>query len=344
MPNSISVYFVENIAPILNVQNIHEVFLFTPPCDSSTPAGRMVIHKGVENQWPQALLARKKTWDHARTWNGWRPSKIAGQLTFNCYIQLMQRTAIITGSTNGIGLAIARRFACLGYSVAFNGLETNGAAIAAAVAGEHHIDHQYSDANMLDHAALCSWVNSILSRWGRIDVLVNNAGIQHVASLEDFPAEKWEELIRVNLTAPFHLIQAVWPAMREQRFGRIINIASAHGIVASPFKSAYVSSKHGLIGLTKTAALEGAPYGITCNAVCPGYVNTDLVAKQIKDLSKQRGLPENRIANDLFLQKHAINEFVSAENIAALCAFLASDESASITGTTLPIDGGWTAQ
>jgi 3-hydroxybutyrate dehydrogenase len=256
----------------------------------------------------------------------------------------MQRTAIITGSTNGIGLAIARRIASLGYSVAFNGLETNGAAIAASVAQEHHIDHQYSDANMLDRDALRSWVSSIQSRWGRIDVLVNNAGIQHVASLEDFPAEKWEELIHVNLIAPFHLIQAVWPAMKEQRFGRIINIASAHGMVASPFKSAYVSSKHGLIGLTKTAALEGAPYGITCNAVCPGYVNTDLVAKQIKDLSKERGLPEDQIANDLFLQKHVINEFVSADSIAALCAFLASGESESITGATLPIDAGWTAQ
>jgi len=256
----------------------------------------------------------------------------------------MQKTAIITGSTSGIGLAIARQFALKGYNIAFNGLESNGAATAANVAQEHHVEHMFSNANMTDRAALVVWVSDILSRWGRIDVLINNAGIQHVAAIDEFPISKWDELIHVNLTAPFHLIQAVWPAMKEQHFGRIINIASAHGLVASPFKSAYVSSKHGLVGLTKAAALEGAPYGITCNAVCPGYVNTPLVAKQISDLSKQRGLPEDQIAKEHFLQKHAISEFVSAESIAALCLFLATEESATITGTTLPIDAGWTAQ
>ncbi|HTF20576.1 MAG TPA: 3-hydroxybutyrate dehydrogenase [Chryseolinea sp.] len=256
----------------------------------------------------------------------------------------MQKTAIITGSTSGIGLAIARRFASKGFNLAFNGLENNGADIAANVAREFPVEYLFSDANMLDPASLQSWVSDILSHWGRIDVLINNAGIQHVATIEDFPSGKWEEIIQVNLMAPFHLIQAVWPAMKQQRFGRIINMASAHGLVASPLKSAYVSSKHGLVGLTKSAALEGAPYGITCNAVCPGYVNTPLVAKQINDLSKQQGIPQEQIAHDFFLQKHAIKEFIPAESVAALCLFLASDEAAAITGATLPIDAGWTAQ
>ncbi|MGC3947633.1 MAG: 3-hydroxybutyrate dehydrogenase [Chryseolinea sp.] len=256
----------------------------------------------------------------------------------------MQKTVLITGSTSGIGLAIAEQFAANGFRVAFQGLGHDGPDIAANIAGRYKVSHSFSAVNMLDGDGIRVWVADVHQQWGRIDVLINNAGIQYIAPIDEFPQKKWDEVIGINLTAPFQLTQAVWPYMKQQNFGRIINIASAHGLVASPLKSAYVSAKHGLVGLTKTTALEGASFGITCNAVCPGYVNTPLVEKQITDIAKQTGQPVDQVAREHFLNKHSIKEFVAAESIGALCLFLASVEAASITGATLPIDAGWTAQ
>lgn len=255
-----------------------------------------------------------------------------------------KRTVLITGSTSGIGLGIARSFAAQGHHIIFNGLETDGEIIAKQVATEFNIDHIFSPANMLDPAALRNLVTLAIDRFGVIDILVNNAGIQHVSSIEEFPEEKWDQIIAINLTAAFHLTKAVWPGMKQQNFGRIINIASAHGLFASEYKSAYVAAKHGIVGFTKTAALEGATCGITCNAICPGYVKTPLVEKQITDQARLHNLPESEVIKKVILIKQAIKEFVPVETIAALSLFLASDAAATITGTAMPVDGGWSAQ
>jgi 3-hydroxybutyrate dehydrogenase len=256
----------------------------------------------------------------------------------------MNKTALVTGSTSGIGLAIARTFAQQGYNVVFNGLENNGEAIASQVASEFNVKYFFSPANLLDRFTLGNMVVEALKKFGSIDILVNNAGIQHVSPIENFPEEKWDEIINVNLSAAFHLTKAVWPSMKAKPYGRIINIASAHGSVASEFKSAYVASKHGLIGLTKTTALEGAPFNITCNAICPGYVKTALVEKQIADQSKLHGQEEDDVIENFFLKKHVVKQFVDKESIAALCLFLASPHADAITGAALPVDAGWTAQ
>lgn len=255
-----------------------------------------------------------------------------------------KRTALITGSTSGIGLGIAQAFAAQGYNIIFNGLEPDGAEIAQNIATQYNVDFMFSPANMLDPQALRQLVAAVLEKFGSVDVLINNAGIQHVSPIETFPEEKWDAILAINLSSAFHLTKAVWPSMKAQLFGRIINIASAHGLFASEFKSAYVAAKHGIIGFTKTAALEGAPYGITCNAICPGYVKTPLVEKQISDQARIHNLPEEEVTKKIFLGKQAVKEFVSIESIAQLALLLASETSSTITGTALPIDGGWSAQ
>ncbi|HOZ87553.1 MAG TPA: 3-hydroxybutyrate dehydrogenase, partial [Bacteroidia bacterium] len=183
-----------------------------------------------------------------------------------------------------------------------------------------------------------------LSKFGRIDVLINNAGIQHVAPIDEFPDDKWNAIIGINLSSAFYLSKAVWPGMKAKRFGRIINIASAHGLVASEFKSAYVASKHGIVGFTKTLALEGAPFNITCNAICPGYVKTPLVEKQIGDQAKAHNMSAEEVVSKVLLLKQAVKEFVPVEILGQMALLLASDGASTITGTALPIDGGWNAQ
>ncbi len=257
---------------------------------------------------------------------------------------MKNQTALITGSTSGIGLGIAKAFAAKGYNIIFNGLEANGSEIAQKTAAEFGIDFMFSGANMLQPAALREMVQQATEKFGTIDILINNAGIQHVSPIEDFPEEKWDAIIGINLTSAFHLTKAVWPAMKAQNFGRIINIASAHGLFASEFKSAYVAAKHGIVGFTKTMALEGAPFGITANAICPGYVKTPLVEKQIADQAKAHNLPESEVVKKVILTKQAIKEFVPVAAIAELALFLASESAATLTGTALPIDGGWSAQ
>ncbi len=254
------------------------------------------------------------------------------------------KTVLITGSTSGIGLGIAKEFAKEKYSIIFNGLEPEGPQIALDMAKEYGIKTQYSPANMLKPEEIKNMIDSAISAFGVIDVLVNNAGIQHVSAIEDFPEEKWNAIIAINLTSAFHTTKHVWKKMKEQKFGRIINISSAHGLVASEFKSAYVASKHGIVGFTKTIALEGAPFNITANAICPGYVKTPLVEKQIADQAKTHNIPESEVISKIMLQKQAVKEFVKVETLGKLAIFLASDAASTITGTAIPVDGGWNAQ
>lgn len=254
------------------------------------------------------------------------------------------KTILITGSTSGIGLGIAKAYAAQGYNIVFNGLEANGAEIAKQVADEYHIQHLFSPANMLDPQAIRQMIADAEAKFGSIDVLVNNAGIQHVAPIDEFPEEKWNAIIGINLTSAFHTTKAVWKKMKEHKFGRVINIASAHGLVASEFKSAYVAAKHGLVGFTKTIALEGAPFGITCNAICPGYVHTPIIDKQIADQMKTHNMSKEEVIAKVMLDKQAIKEFIPIEAIAQAALYFTSEAAAQITGIALPVDGGWTAQ
>jgi 3-hydroxybutyrate dehydrogenase len=259
---------------------------------------------------------------------------------------LKGRTALVTGSTSGIGLGIAEALARSGAHIVLNGFGERAEIerLRARLAEMHGVTVLYDAADLSKPQAVEAMMNSALARFGSIDVLVNNAGIQHVAPVDDFPVEKWDAVLAINLSAAFHTTRLALPAMKKKRWGRIVNVASAHALVASPYKSAYVAAKHGIAGFTKTVALEVAEQGITVNAICPGYVWTPLVEKQIPDTARARGMTEEQVKRDVLLAAQPTRNFVGIEEVAALALFLASDAAASITGTLLPIDGGWTAQ
>jgi 3-hydroxybutyrate dehydrogenase len=259
---------------------------------------------------------------------------------------LKGKTALITGSTSGIGLGIAQSMAAQGANIVLNGfgpaddIETLRSTMATA----HGVTVCYDDADMSKPDSIEGMMGKAIAEFGSVDILVNNAGIQHVSPIEDFPVEKWNAIIAINLVASFHTMRLALPGMKQRQWGRIINIASAHALVASPFKSAYVAAKHGIAGLTKTAALETAAAGITVNAICPGYVLTPLVEKQIPDTARARGITEAQVVKDVLLAAQPTRKFVAIEQVAALAVYLAGDAAASITGALMPIDGGWTAQ
>ena len=255
------------------------------------------------------------------------------------------RVALVTGSTSGIGLGIARAFCAQGMKVVLNGFGGAGEIerLRAELAEEFAVEVRAAVVDISKAEAIGEMIATGVSELGPIDVLVNNAGIQHVAPIEEFPVEKWNAILGINLSAAFHTTRAVIPSMKERKRGRIINVASAHALVASPFKSAYVSAKHGIAGLTKTVALEVAEDNITVNAICPGYVLTPLVEKQIPDTAKARGISEEAVVRDVLLAAQPTKRFVTVEEVAALAVFLAGESAASITGAIIPIDGGWTA-
>ena len=255
-------------------------------------------------------------------------------------------TALVTGSTSGIGLGIATALAGKGANIVLNGFGDAAAieAIRAKLASDYGVAVRYDGADLSNQESIEGMMARLLAEFGAIDILVNNAGIQHVAPIDEFPVDKWNLILALNLTASFHTIRLALPAMKAKKHGRIINIASAHALVASPYKSAYVAAKHGIAGLTKTVALEVAPLGITMNAICPGYVWTPLVEKQIPQTAKARGISEAQVISDVLLHAQPTKQFVQVEEVAALATFLASDAGASITGAIIPIDGGWTAQ
>ena len=259
---------------------------------------------------------------------------------------LTGKVALVTGSTSGIGLALARAFAAQGADVAINGLgdPADIERERQAIEREFKVRAHYAAADMTKPAEIAAMVAEVEASFGRLDILVNNAGVQFVSPFEVFPIEKWDQILAINLSAAFHAIRAAVPGMKARKWGRILNTASAHALVASPFKSAYVAAKHGIAGLTKTVALETATFGVTVNAICPGYVWTPLVEKQIPETMAARNLTREQVINDVLLHAQPTKAFVTVEEVAALAVFLASDSAKSITGALLPIDGGWTAQ
>ena len=256
------------------------------------------------------------------------------------------KTALITGSTSGIGLAIAEAMAGAGANIVLNGFGDADAieATRAWLAATHGVTVAYDGADMTKPDQIAAMIAKAEADFGSLDILVNNAGIQHVAPVEDFPLEKWNAIIAINMNSAFHTSRAALPGMKVRGFGRIINVASAHGLIASPYKAAYVTAKHGVVGMTKTIALETAQNGITCNAICPGYVKTPLVEAQIPNTAKARGITEEEVVRDVMLAGQPTKKFVGLDEVGAFAVFLASNAGASITGAALPIDGGWTAQ
>lgn len=258
---------------------------------------------------------------------------------------LTGKTALVTGSTSGIGLAIARKLASKGARVMLNGMGDPAEIekLRADMAAEFGVHVAFNGADLTKPEAIEALITDTATTLGGPDILVNNAGIQYVSPIEDFPVDKWNAIIALNLSAAFHTTRLSFKGMKDRGFGRIVNIASAHALVASPFKAAYVAAKHGIAGLTKTVALEGAEFGITCNAICPGYVLTPLVEKQIPDTAKARGITEEQVVKDVLLAAQPTKKFVETDDIAELVVFLCSDAAKSITGALQSIDGGWTS-
>jgi 3-hydroxybutyrate dehydrogenase len=256
------------------------------------------------------------------------------------------KAAIVTGSTSGIGLGVARALAAGGADVLLNGFGDKAVIekLRKGMAEEYRVRVSYNGADMSKPAEVAAMVAQANRELGGVDILVNNAGIQHTAPVEEFPPEKWDAVIAINLSAAFHAIRAALPLMRPRNWGRIINIASAHGLVASTQKAAYVAAKHGLMGLTKVVALETATTGITCNAICPGWVLTSLVQKQIDDRAAKEKMPVEEAKRELLAEKQPSIEFATPEQIGAAAVFLCSEAAAQIRGIALPVDGGWTAQ
>jgi 3-hydroxybutyrate dehydrogenase len=256
------------------------------------------------------------------------------------------RTAIVTGSTSGIGLGIAQALARTGANVMLNGFGDAAAIekIRADLAAETGVKVAYSPADMTKPVEIRYMIAQAVKELGGADILVNNAGIQHVAPVHEFPEDKWDAIIAINMSSAFHASKAALPHMRAKKWGRIVNIASIHALIASPFKSAYIAAKHGVVGLTKTIALENAEEGITCNAICPAYVKTPLLEKQLDDQARTHGISREKVISDIMLAPQPIKHLVEIDEVAALAMFLCSDAAMTVTGTALPLDGGWTAR
>lgn len=259
---------------------------------------------------------------------------------------LKGKVAIVTGSTSGIGLGIARALAAEGCRIVLNGrrLSEEIEALRVEIASQTGAEVIFQRADMSRPEEIYALVGAVADQWGPADILVNNAGVQHVAPITEFSTEQWDLVLATNLGSAFHATKAVLPGMKARKWGRIINIASAHALVASPFKAAYVAAKHGMLGLTKVTALETAEEGITCNAICPGYVWTPLVAGQIEDQARAHGIPRDDIIRDVILAPQPTKRFIQVDEVAALTVFLASEAGRSITGAAIPVEGGWTAR
>jgi len=261
-------------------------------------------------------------------------------------VMLAGKTALVTGSSSGIGLAVARALARAGARVMLNGSRpaADAEALRAELAAEAGVEVGYTQANLAEPASARALVDATIAAFGSVDILINNAGIQHVAAVDAFPDDTWDQLMAINVSAVFHTTKAALPSMKAKGWGRIVNIASAHGVVASPFKAPYTASKHAVVGFSKAVALEVAEQGITCNALCPGYVRTPLIEKQVVDQAKVHNMPEDRVIREVILAAQPTRQFVEADEVAAFAVFLCSDAAKAVTGSVQLIDGGWTAR